>query len=146
MLQADLLHVLQVVQAVHVDPPTAVVVLGGQLALAILELQALEVVDHGLVTVFCRRGRQDVVLPAVLGRGLVQSAVEAAVELREDVGRVERLETSKLHPSATALLHLVQDEDMVGKAVLPRRHGLEEGREAALTLHVDQGLVLRLPV
>ena len=69
MLQADLLHVLQVVQAVHVDPPTAVVVLGGQLALAILELQALEVVDHGLVTLFCRRGRQDVVLPAVRCRG-----------------------------------------------------------------------------
>ena len=35
---------------------------------------------------------------------------------------------------------------MVGKAILPRGHGLEQGREAALTLHVDQGLVLRLPV
>ena len=143
-LQLDLVHVLQVVQAVHVDAPAAVVVLRRQLALAVLELQPLEVVhDRGDVLLF--RG-QEVLLPAAVLRGLVAACVEAAVQLREDVRRVEGFQAGRLHPAAAALRHLVQHRDVVREAVLPGRHGLEQGREAALALHVHQGLMLGLPV
>ena len=146
VLQADRLHVLQVIQAVNMNSSAAVVVLGGEseLALAVLELQALKVVDHGLdLTILCS---QDVILPAVVFPFLVGAAVEAPVQLGEDVGGVQGLQACRLHATTAALRHLIKDKGVVWKAGLPGRHGLEERRKAALALHVDEGLMLGLPV
>ena len=143
-LQPHVLDVLEVVEAVHVHPAAAVIVLGRQLALSILELQALKVV-HDRPHVSLVHG-QDVVLPAVLRGGLVHAGVEAAVQLCEHVGSVQGLQARQLHPAAATLLQLVQDELMIRKAVFSRGHGLEQRREATLTLHVYERLVLGLPV
>ena len=102
------LHVLQVVQAVDVDSAAAVVVLARQLSLAILELQALEVVGHTAVL-----ASKDVVLPAILAAP-VAAAVEAPVEPQEDVGRVQGLGAGQLL-AAAAQLQLLQDPLWYGK-------------------------------
>ena len=143
LLEAHLLDVLEVIQAVDVDPAAAVIILRRQLPLAVLILQALEVVHHGAGIAVL--GAQEMVLPAAPFAGAAHAAEEPSVHLREDVRRVQGLQTSGLHATPAALLHLVQDEDVIGEAELPRRHRLEEPGELALALHVDERLVLCLP-
>ena len=125
----------------------AMVILRRQLSLAVLKFKPLEVVDDGLDAALLRLSRgKKMILPAILCRSLVAPGVEATIQLREDLGCVKRLQASQLHPAPAALLHLVQDEEVVREAVLPRGHSLEESRETTLPLHVDECLVLALPV
>ena len=104
-------------------------------------------------------GPQQMALPgavAVVAAALVHARVEAALQLREDVGVAQRLQPSKLllrlslrrgsAAPAPCHLHLVEDPDMVGEAGLPRRHCLEDLRVAALALHVNEGRVPSLKV
>ena len=127
------------------DAAAAVVVLGGELAFSVLVLKTLKVIDHRLHLRLVL-GSQDVVFPPVGLVLLVRATVEASVELREDVGCVNGLQTGSLHAALSALLHLIQHGYVVREGELPGRHGLEKAREAALSLHVDQCLVLGLPV
>ena len=128
----------------HVDPAAAVVVLGRKLSFSVLVFQALKEVHHGFgVAIHCS---QQVVLPAAVLGGFVETCVQASVQFCEDVGRVQSLQARGLHAAAAALLHLVKDKDVVGKAELPWGHGLEQRGEVALALHVHQSMVLLLPV
>ena len=82
---------------------------------------------------------------AVLG-SVVAAGEEPAIELAKDPGRVEGFQTARLHATAAAFFHLIQNGDMVGEAELPRRHCAKQGRKATLALHVNERLVFLAPV
>ena len=156
-LELGPLWLSHVVEAVAVDAPAAVVGLGRRLALAILILQPEEEGLAGLCAVVA--WAKEVAFPGVPAIGaaaLVHARVQAPLQLREDVGVMQRLEACQLlfrlalrRGPATApprLRHLVEDPEVVGEAGLPGRHRLEDLRVSTLSLEVDERCVPRLEV
>lgn len=96
--------------------------MGRKLSLAVLILQALKVVHHG--SGLAIQSTEQVVLPAAVLGSAVHAAIEPSVHLREDMGGVQGLQASGLHATPAALLHSVQDEDVIWETKFPRGHRL----------------------
>ena len=147
VLQADGLHILQVVQGVAVHRAAAVVLLRDALALAVLELQARHMANHraGIAAV-CRS--QDVTCPgAILSSCACHVAADIAlVQLEEHVRHVQRLGHCQMHPRPSKGSLLMHDPLVVWEGSLIGRPGAKQGGVAALALHVNQCLMANAPI